>query len=70
MVSPAYNAALGLAEAPLTLLRWAIDRAANIATNQLGHVVPLRPFFGTIGLASAQAHASGWEPMASGGNMD
>ena len=38
MVSLAYNGALGLAEAPLALLRWSIDRTANTATDHPGHV--------------------------------
>lgn len=70
MASPAYNASLGIADAPLTLLRWEIDRERASATSHLGHTIPVRPFLGTIGLSPAVDHASGWLPTASGGNMD
>lgn len=70
MASPAYNASLGIADAPLTPLRWEIDRERASATSHLGHTIPVRPFLGTIGLSPAVDHASGWLPTASGGNMD
>lgn len=74
MSSAAHNAALGLAEAPLTLLRWDLDVASpagrRIARSHLGHTVPLRAFPGTIGLAPDEDRASGWVPSICGGNMD
>jgi acetamidase/formamidase len=70
MSTPALYAALGVGDAPLTLVRWAIDRERHIATSHLGHTVPLRPFAGCIGLAPGEAQADGWTPRACGGNMD
>lgn len=67
------NSALGLAEAPLTLLRWTIDQDRGMVTNQHAHTVPLRPFPGCLGLAAAPSDSddgNGWRPRASGGNMD
>jgi acetamidase/formamidase len=74
MSSPAHNAALGLADAPLTLLRWELDAASpsgrRVARSHRGHTVPLRAFPGTIGLAPDEDRASGWVPRTCGGNMD
>lgn len=74
MSSPAHNAALGLADSPLTLLRWDLDVASpsgrRVARSHLGHTVPLRAFPGTVGLAPDEDHASGWVPRICGGNMD
>ncbi len=70
MSSERLNTALGIGDAPLTLLRWTIDRDAGIATSHLGHTVALRPFPGTIGLSPNEDHASGWLPTIAGGNMD
>jgi len=70
MGSPAWNQSLGLGDAPLTLLRWAIDHERGHATSHLGNIVPLRPFLGCIGLTPAAEHADGWTPRACGGNMD
>lgn len=74
LATPDHNAALGIADAPLTLLRWELDAGSpsgrRIARNHLGHTVPLRPFPGTIGLAPDADHAIGWFPSACGGNMD
>lgn len=74
MAPPAHNAALGIADTLLTLLRWDLDAGSpsgrRIARNHLGHTVPLRPFPGTIGLAPDEDHASGWVPRICGGNMD
>jgi len=70
--TPALNAALGVADAPLTLLRWALDQDRAVAMCQTGRVVPVRPFLGIVGLASALTSndVCGWTPRASGGNMD
>ncbi|HYD00848.1 MAG TPA: acetamidase/formamidase family protein [Phycisphaerales bacterium] len=70
MATPAWNAALGVGGAPLTLLRWMLDHAAGEATNDKGDVVRLRPFMGTVGLCPDEPHASGWVPRVCGGNMD
>lgn len=74
MGNAAFNDAMGVGEAPLTLLRWDLDVGSpsgrRIARNHLGHVVPVRAFPGTIGLAPDEDHASGWVPRTCGGNMD
>ena len=70
IANPAYNAALGLIDAPLTLMRWSLDENQCTATNQHGQSVPVRPFPGTIGLSPAEEHADGWTPRETGGNMD
>lgn len=72
MAVPEHNRALGLGEAPLTLVRWTLDRERGIATSDEGAQVPLAPFPGTIGLAPAvkTGRASGWLPTSAGGNMD
>ena len=74
MSTPELNAALGLTDSPLTLLRWDLDAASpagrRVARNQHGHTVPVRAFPGTIGLAPDEDHASGWVPRLCGGNMD
>ncbi|HZW06835.1 MAG TPA: acetamidase/formamidase family protein, partial [Phycisphaerales bacterium] len=70
LATPAWNAAAGIAGAPLTLLRWTLDRERVTATSDKGDVVRLRPFMGTIGLCPDEAHASGWVPRVCGGNMD
>jgi acetamidase/formamidase len=62
---------LGTDDAPLTLVRWSIDRAAGIAKSKTGLAVPVRPFLGTIGIVPAgPGPHSGWVPTAQGGNMD
>lgn len=70
MSSRTLNAALGVGDVPLTLLRWSIDNARGVATDQSGRTVPLRPFMGIMGLAPAGEDACGWTPRACGGNMD
>lgn len=70
MATPAWNAVLGIGDAPLTLLRWMLDADRRTATNQHGHIRDVRPFPGTIGLAPMEKHASGWVPRVCGGNMD
>ena len=53
------------------LLRWTIDRDADIARSGHGHSVPIRPFLGTVGCAPAgDGWHSGWHPRRTGGNMD
>jgi acetamidase/formamidase len=53
-------------------LFWNLDRNQNIATNQWGHQVRMRPFLGCVGLASSdQDRLPGWYPHPrTGGNMD
>lgn len=72
MAAPEHNRALGLGEAPLTLVRWSLDRDRGLATSDDGVQIPLAPFPGTIGLAPRvmSGRASGWLPSAAGGNMD
>ncbi len=70
MSTPALNGALGLGDAPLTLLRWTLDESRTIATSDRGDQVAVAPFLGTIGLAPAEPLASGWMPRTCGGNMD
>lgn len=66
----AINQAVGIADAPLTLLRWTLDEQRTTAINQFGHTVVVRPFPGTIGLSPNEPHAIGWVPRPCGGNMD
>lgn len=70
MSTPELNSALGIAGAPLALLRWTLDDQRRAATNQLGHSVAVRPFLGIMGLAPAGEPACAWTPRACGGNMD
>lgn len=74
MASDAWNEAVGIGDAPLTLVKWEIDQRALTARSDSGVEVPLRPFPGTIGLAPAvpegELFASGWLPSMSGGNID
>jgi acetamidase/formamidase len=67
----ALNRALGVDDAPATLMKWALHPAEGTAVNEHGHRVAMRPFFGIMGLAPGEAGAhSGWHPRATGGNMD
>ena len=68
LATPAYNAALGIADAPLTLVRWSIDARECVASG--APRVPVRPFLGMMGLAPADTGACPWTPRATGGNMD
>ena len=70
MASPAWNAAVGLNDAPLSLVRWTIDRERGVARDERGLEAALRPFLGCIGLAGASEPWDGWTPRATGGNMD
>ncbi len=60
----------GVAGAPLTLLRWKIDRAAGVVESTPFGAVPLRPFLGSIGLAPDVEDACAWTPHQGGGNLD
>jgi acetamidase/formamidase len=68
LATAAYNAALGIGDAPLTLVRWSIDDRECLSSG--AQRVPVRPFLGMIGLAPADAAACPWTPRATGGNMD
>lgn len=70
LATPEWNAALGVGDAPLTLLRWTIDEHRRLATSDRGDTAPVRAFMGTIGLSPDEPHASGWIPRMCGGNMD
>jgi acetamidase/formamidase len=50
---------------------WQIDKTTNTARNQLGQVVPVRPFMGVMGMPPDEAgwHSTG-PPRVCGGNMD
>lgn len=68
---PALADAVGMADAPLALVRWEIDRVRRVARNQFGHVVALHPFLGIVGVAPGESGVhSGWHPRRTGGNMD
>lgn len=64
------NAALGLTEVPLRLVRWRLDAASGRATSDAGLDVAMRPFPGTLGVAPAAGAQPGWHPFAGGGNLD
>ncbi len=50
---------------------WTLDRAANTARNQFGHVLQLRPFMGIYGMPPAEAGIhSTVPPRRTGGNID
>lgn len=70
MVNAAYNAALGVGEAPLTLVRWNLDEERVWAVSDAGDRVRVRAFPGVIGLCPDEDEASGWTPKNCGGNMD
>jgi acetamidase/formamidase len=69
-VSP-INRALGIAEGPEHVLRWAIDADAGVARDANGRIVKLRPFMGVLGMPPAEAGIhSTIPPRATGGNID
>jgi acetamidase/formamidase len=52
-------------------LRWELDRARGIGTNQHGHAVRLRPFLGVIGMPpDAPGRHPTAPPRVTGGNID
>jgi len=68
---PDIAAALELGDAPMTLVRWTIDRANGLAHNHHGHTVRIRPFLGIMGVAPTDPGMhSAWPPRDTGGNMD
>lgn len=64
-----FNADLGLeAEARM---HWNLDGERGIATNLFGHSVPMRPFFGVMGMpGTASEPVPSWTPRPQGGNID
>ncbi|MEZ4677042.1 MAG: acetamidase/formamidase family protein [Caldilineaceae bacterium] len=65
------NQRLGTDTGEETLLLWEVDAARNLAQNQLGHRVSLRPFMGILGMPppTPGAHST-WPPRRWGGNLD
>lgn len=65
------NRGVGLQEEDQLLLLWEIDAETMTAVSEFGTKLPIRPFFGTIGICPAgdEVH-EGWFPTAQGGNMD
>jgi len=59
------------AQDPFEFFFWEIDKAANTARNNLGQVVPVKPFMGVMGMPPNEA---GWHstvpPRICGGNID
>ncbi|CAA9564916.1 MAG: hypothetical protein AVDCRST_MAG49-2822 [uncultured Thermomicrobiales bacterium] len=68
----AVNTRLGLgAGYEGTVLRWDLDRARLIGTDQHGHALPLRPFLGVIGMPpEAPGRHPTAPPRPTGGNID
>jgi acetamidase/formamidase len=66
------NARLGLGSGvPGTLLQWELDGDSLSGRDQHGHVVPLRPFLGVIGMPPAEpGRHSTTPPRPTGGNID
>lgn len=61
---------LGLAEQGVELL-WKLDADTFKGTDQYGHVIPLRPFMGVLGMPPAEAGVhSTIPPRVWGGNID
>jgi acetamidase/formamidase len=65
------NEALGLADGPPCVLRWALDADLGIATNQFGQALAMSPFMGTMGMPPDQPgiHPAS-APRFCGGNLD
>lgn len=65
------NDAMGVADGPSELLRWAVDAGAGTARDQYGDEVPLAPFLGVVGLCPADPGPhSTVPPRRVGGNLD
>lgn len=64
------NDRLGV-EADEVRLGWKLDTASGIATDQFGHNVRMAPFFGVMGMPSADPNPiPSWTPRPQGGNID
>ena len=68
----ALNRRLGLADAEAAWLLWALDTAAGMGTDQLGHQVSLAPFLGVIGVPPTEPgeHSTIPPRAVGGGNID
>jgi acetamidase/formamidase len=67
----AVNRRLGLTDPPRHELRWRLDPDAGTATSHAGHVLPMRPFPGVLGMPpDAPGRHSTIPPRPCGGNMD
>jgi acetamidase/formamidase len=65
------NRRLGLAAEPPHFALWRLDAARGVGRDQSGHVVPLRPFMGVLGVApEASGEHSTIPPRPTGGNID
>jgi len=65
------NTHLKLDNGPEWVLRWALDTANSIATNQHGQRIAIRPFMGNFGMPSdEEGPQSTFPPRFCGGNMD
>jgi acetamidase/formamidase len=66
-----WNTRLNLAEEPEWLLRWALDPVRQMARNQFGQTVRIRPFMGNLGMPPDEpGHHSTFPPRFCGGNID
>ena len=66
-----FNEQLGVAEGEECLLRWSLDQAEGKARNQFGHIIPIRPFMGIMGMPPDEpGRHSTFVPMFCGGNLD
>lgn len=62
---------LGIADAPMTLIRWTLDTVSGQAIDDHGRSVQLRPFLGTLGTCpDVPDGTEPWSPRRTGGNLD
>lgn len=65
------NEQLGVAEGEECVLRWSLDPGTSKARNQLGHIIPMRPFMGIMGMPPDEPDRhSTFVPRFCGGNLD
>lgn len=65
------NTRLKLDDEPECILRWALDSAKGIATNQHGQRVAMKPFIGNFGMPpDEEGSQSTFPPRSCGGNLD
>lgn len=66
-----WNERLGLSEGEEWFVRWQLDPDTNIATNQHGQRLRMRPFAGNLGMPPAEpGRHSTFPPRFCGGNLD
>jgi acetamidase/formamidase len=73
MPNVALSERLGVADEPIGLLHWRLDRRAGAWVDQHGHRVASAPFHGCIGVAHApglEPAPDPWRPRRTGGNLD